>query len=167
MPSPTDIALMDFEGNIEKAFASQFEALGQSSPALQMDDAQLKTPRYVFQFSSQGVYGGDESRDAIDNNGVQRQQMFRGQLTVVILTDRVDNTDGTHSTLRANIRSILHRWRITLTREFFPYYDIGNMVEAGMNPSVENQQNLDVSTLRFNLVFSIRADAWPVADQQQ
>jgi hypothetical protein len=42
-----------------------------------------------------------------------------------------------------------------------PYFELGEVRESGSSPAVRGEDDIDVTTLSYELVFRIRDDAWP------
>lgn len=83
---------------------------------------------------------------------------WEARLSATIITDRTANGDR-HDLIRAKVRCLLgdpSRWNAPL-----PYHAIADVLEAGTSPTLEQDEDLDVSEIAFELVVNIRPDAWP------
>lgn len=158
MPKAPDLdTLLDFEGEMETGWSKQFDCDGLPSINKQQDDDDLVTPRYAFKFSSSGVFNG---HSALCDDGLQRYDMLKGMMEVQVYTHRSENK-AQHKRYRSGARRVALGFRKRFGPDVMPYYEIGEVREAGSQPSVRGEDDIDATALLFEVVFQIRQDAWP------
>lgn len=157
MPAPDYETIYDYEGAIEAAVKTLLTDNGITAYR-QRDSDERVTPFAVVQLTT-GAASGHMARLP---NGDMRPDQFAGTLNIAIVTNRGTNNEN-HPTIRAKIRNLLYRFQETFTKAELAHHSIYNVLEAGTTPSIESEDDFDISTINFAIRFSIRHDAWPVA----
>ena len=70
--------------------------------------------------------------------------------------------DPFHDQMRSKLRLMLQYAGNAFTADNLPYHTILSLMEHGTDPNVDNEQDLDISEIRFASVIGIRDSAWPV-----
>jgi hypothetical protein len=91
---------------------------------------------------------------------------YNATLTVSAITARYSDLDPLvygvetrHQEFRAKIRSSFQLWTGKVD-QYLKYYRFANIVPAGASMSVQGD-NVDVTDIAYNLVFTIEPSAWP------
>lgn len=157
MPIAPDIeTLLDFESEISNGIAAQFTADLLPDIKRMQDGDEFLTPSYALKFSSSGVLNG---HSVICPDGIERYDCYKGNLSVDIFTHRSVNKDK-HKSYRSGVRKVMLGWRKRFGPEVMPYYEVGDIREGGSSLNKADEET-DVTTLTYEIVFQIRADAWP------
>lgn|GEM_PF-1749358 len=152
----TDINdIYDYETAIETAVKTLLTDNGITA-VRQRDTAELATPRVDVQFA----VGAGEDHSHVFRNGEQRPDIFNGNLRLQVVTSRNQN-DTNHGTFRAKVREAIYKWRDSLN-PILAYHAVLKVLESGTVPDIVEDQDQDVSIVNFNIVFCVRADAWPI-----
>ena len=94
-------------------------------------------------------------------------------LVVTIWTKRFEQTgDGQpvkadrrkHGRLRAKVRRACEYFTAAFTPELMPYHELTSIEPAGSDPQVNIEDDLDASTMTFNVLLAVRTGAWPEYD---
>lgn len=157
MPSSDFQTLYQFEDAIESAVKTLFTN-NSITAYRQRDNNTRVTPAVDIQFST----GAATEHLGYTCDGKLRPDTWNGSLQIRIVTTRSKN-DASHSTLRGKIRNLLYSFEDNLTRTLLPHHSIARVMETGTTPQIEADEDHDISSISFNLVFAIRPDAWPVA----
>jgi len=160
MQAPDYTTLLDFERNLEAYFAAQFEPRAQDEPVIQQDDAVTTLPHVAVQVQTTGATDHDATL-RYKGQVFTVNDMFNAAITVIIHSDRRKDGQARHAVKRSFILNLILRWKLLLNTDDLPYYDIARIIYRGMTPTVETEEDLDVSTMRFDLVFQVKPDAWP------
>jgi hypothetical protein len=93
-------------------------------------------------------------------NAVPYPDTWNGRLTVSIATDRRKN-QANHAGLRATVRRHMHGWNAF--NAILDAHWITSISESGTTPSMMVDDEIDLSAVEFNVVFSIRRTAFSVS----
>lgn len=168
MPAPDFTTLLDFETNIETAATTFLETdtgLTASSLFATLDQDTFVVPRVEVMF---------EKGEALDPPTVQtanssqvEYMQHKGILSVRVVSDAsVIGTETNHRQLRAKVRRsmLLNAKNFTTPSggsTVLPYYEVKYMRPMGTTYEVDG--DLAVSTLTYDIIFSIKTDAFPSA----
>lgn len=169
MPAPDFTTLLDFETNIETAATTFLETdtgLTASSLFATLDQDTFVVPRLEVMFETgEGI----EPATVQSTNSSQVEYMQnRGVLSIRVVSDAsVADTQATHRQLRAKVRRsmLLNAENFTTPSgdsTILPYYAIQYMRPTGTTYEVDG--DLAVSTITYEIIFSIKKDAFPVAN---
>jgi hypothetical protein len=169
MPAPDFTTLLDFETNIETAattFLATDTGLSASSLFATLDQDSFVVPRLEVMFESgEGI---DPPTQQTTNSSQVEYMQNRGVLSIRVVSDAsVTGTETTHRQLRAKIRRsmLLNADNFTTPSgdsTILPYYAIQYMRPTGTSYEVDG--DLAVSTLTYEIIFSIKKDAFPSAN---
>jgi hypothetical protein len=127
MPKAPDLdTLLDFEGEVEKGVAAQFDADELPAISRQQDGDDAVFPRYGFQFASGGVFN---NHTAICADGVQRYDMYKGTLRVEVYTVRSEEEKVAageakqHKRYRSGTRRVMLGIRKLYGKDVKTYYE--------------------------------------------
>lgn len=155
MPA-TDINLIyDYETAIESAVLSALDGAGINT-SIQRGATSMVTPFASLQMS---VGSGIEHYHTFISKE-KRPDIFTGVIAIQVATNRTQN-DANHGTDLAVVRELMYRWRETINPNLL-YHKLLHLLEGGTALTVDEEKNLDISTINFAVQFAIRTDAWPV-----
>jgi hypothetical protein len=151
------------------AMSAIFSNAGFVVPATIQSSALVQTPFYAFHFANGGV--ADQHQQLV--YGFREYDHFKGILDVQIFTSRSENTTSSLGLYRSRVRQLFNLWRgkwaqlnlsgVTLC----PYYQVLDIWDRGMTPTVESNEDLDMSAMHYEIKFAINPDAWPAPDANQ
>jgi len=96
-----------------------------------------------------------------DLKGAHWYDAWEATLGFEIVTKRSKDTNNEHSMLRAYIRRAMQKAAGSITESMLPHHTVTHIREAGTTPQIQDEDDLDVSQIRFDCVISIRNGAWP------
>ena len=169
MIAPDYNTLMDFEGQMALACANVFKQAGFPVPLGIQSSTQIQTPQFAFHFSSGGV--ADMHQQMVWSYKVYDH--FKGVLDVLIYTTRSENTSASLGLYRSYVRQVFNLWRGRFAAQdihgnpLCPYYQILDIWERGVSPSVTQDEDMDMAAMHYEIKFSINPDAWPQPVNQQ
>ncbi len=170
MPATSIFDLLDPETSIEEACKTVLQGtLTGISPALptigisiSRDSDTNETPRFDLQFASGEAilqYGAIGQA-----NPKQVTVASNGTLTVSVVTTRPNDNarmDPLHGLMRAIARYTFSPQAKVFTTSNLPYFEILEILPAGMRPQMQENKEQDISVLQFAVKFAVRNDAWP------
>lgn len=159
MPAPDVKTLYDFETHFESA-AETFltTATGVSSVGtVNADD--FTTPRIEIRFEVGEAYDPVPLRGGGASPSTKDYRNYSGRVLLTIVTDNAAGQVTDHATIRKKTREALalsgSNWDATNN----PYYAINYCKPAATEYDADGDFNL--TTLQYDVVFTIRSDAWP------
>ena len=171
-PAPNPI-LYQFENLFEAALVTSTATLLTANTLTaqllkQRDTTKQVTPRVEWQL----IVGQQEQRDYIVPNtgnagnnyqdAWKYQNLWNGTLRAAIVTNRIkDSGTQYHKTIRGLIRWMIDDY-IAQVNINLQYHSIFRIFESGSQPTIEANNDEDVSKMAFTLMFSIKNSAWPV-----
>lgn len=161
MPATSFDDLYNFEDAFEAAAKGLLVAasvLPTGSIFVQQDTSDIVTPSISLQFS---VLGAIERFHLRASDGQPFIAAWRGSLMADVLTDRSVNRSS-HSLLRAKIRRVFSQITLWNASELLPWFTPFKVLEAGSAPTTR-AEDLDVSSISFDIEFAIRPDAFPAS----
>lgn len=164
MAAPTIAALLDFETNIEDAFAVYLRI---AHPTYQVltprtipsDQDKLRTPRFELSLAITGS-GSSEHDRTID--GKTYESSRTGSLSIRAATRRAD-PDNLLGTLRGQLRAALLPATLAVDATDLPYYALTHITEAGASPQSFAGNDEIISDLSWSIAWFIKPDQWPAS----
>ena len=157
MPAPKFSTCYRLEDYIETAVKSALNNALLNCYA-QRDEDTVGTPRTHVQFVTGPAL---EHYSQLLSDGTTRIDRFTGTLQVAIVTNRADDVADSHSATRGTVREVLYNHQVTITEAMLPYHVLLRIVETGTTPETSSDDDHDISTISFQVVFQIRPSAWP------
>lgn len=149
--------LYAFDENMNDGFKALLTAGGFNTKE-RGDKDELVTPYAAVDF----VTGAARDQWKLMDDNSQRPKSFNGKLTIGFRTNRgVAAQDGVLKAYKANTRKLFYDIQTNFVEANFPYYQVQRMMEAGTSPTLEAENDLDISGMEWDVIFGIRADAWP------
>ncbi len=157
-------ALFSIESDLEPAFKYLFETVCKiANVYLSRERTDAKTPRVELK-----VIVGQIPRDKAHvhnfNDGIRWAfDTWTGtRLKIDVVTQREAN-GGQHTILLGKIRAALQIYSLVDTWPLCgaKYQTLTDIREAGSQDTVDSENNLDTTTIIFELVTNIRTDVWP------
>ena len=159
MPASNIETIYQFEDAIESAVKTNLTSNASLTTYRQRDTtASVAAPFSAVQLS--GITSdGTQRKDASSDFGWDSD--FTATLTVVVATNRVkEGASSTHAATLGKVRRDLldlTKW----TDDALPYLKVWCVNIAGTQPSVDEDDRLDLTTLTFRIRFLIKETAWP------
>jgi len=153
MAAPDTQSLYQFENALENAAKAILTAIPLNAYR-QRDTATLATPWAAVQLSGTRADGGMHQ---IGNVGWPNS--FEASLRIIIATNRTKNASD-HSAYVGKVRAAMY----TLTNwsgALLPYHYVWSAMETGSVPSIDAEENWDMTEITFALKFQINELAWP------
>lgn len=158
--------LFDFEKHIEAGVESILESqlvINGVSIAKTRGTGDLLTPRIDVM-----LIMGPATEHRFPYKGDLIQNAYQAKLQTTIVTERLQNNDS-HGNIRAQLRLFMQTKLVRftgiagkhLTHSVLPYHALARITELSTKTRADDSENLDYSDLLFDLVVSIRDDAWP------
>lgn len=167
MAAPDLETLLDFETNIEsaaKTFIQTATGLAASSAFASLDQDDLILPRFSVMFEMGQAL--DPADPKTTGSSELEYRKHSGTLSIMISTDAsIDGTQANHRSLRSKVRSAMLLNADNWTTDdgeggtILPYYDVNYMRPTGT--IFEQDGDMAVSTLTYDINIVIRNDAWP------
>jgi hypothetical protein len=160
MPAVSMPVLMDFEQQIETAAITIvgdatgvdcFGTLGIATLTMPRIEIESRIGEAVDPPIERGG-GADET--AIDYTA------FDSTLTVRIITDNTQSQSADHGLIRGQVRAVLMQSQPNFNSTTLPFLAMKYIRPVATSTEVDGDFN--ISSLDFNLKFTIRADAWPL-----
>jgi hypothetical protein len=145
MPDASDY---EFEKLVEDAVESILGGEGLTVNK-QRGNTNLKTPRVEVQFVLGGVKDGSQDGNPTDGFYFYR---FTGRLTVATVTDRGRNGEEHPGNVGKVRKALANRGAFTPTN--LPGLTIDEIKLAGSDPSIDSENNLDVTADSYDIVFA-------------
>lgn len=170
MAAPSIFDLLDFESPIEDGCKSVLQGviagISPALPSIQVnvsrDSDTSETPRYDLTF---------ETGEPILQYGAIGQATpkqipvaYVGRLRVMVVTTRPNDNariDPLHGLMRAIARYAFSAQAKAFNQTNLPYFEILEMLPAGMKAQLQENKEQDISALEFSVKFAVRNDAWP------
>jgi hypothetical protein len=158
MPAANIETLYRCEEVLEAAAKTILSSNASLTAFRQLDTGNVTAPWCAVQVSGISATGAQH----YDTAGFTWDSGFTAQLSVVVATNRVkEGGSSTHTATVAKVRRYicdLTKW----TDVALPYHKVWSATNSGSQPTVDENDRLDMTTLTFTLQFLIRDDAWPV-----
>lgn len=154
MPAASIAILYQFESYLDLAVQSVLQSEGVTA-FVQGGTDTLTTPRCEVQFSL-----GSDRKHLVPSDGSFWPNEFNGTLRLAIATNRGQNSDS-HKEYRAKAIWLLNDYNRQFTSSNLPYHEVIDMTLTSATPTVQSEDDIDISTLTFSVVVGIRTDAWP------
>lgn len=154
MPAASLTVLFDFETQIESAIETALTAAGVTATK-QRDADDKAAPLVSIQFTQ-----GESLGSLFKHDGVYREDRFEGEVVLTIATYR-NATSDSHPTYRAKVRTVMSDWQTDINGEL-DHLILLDCKTAGASPEVSQEDDYDISALRYRTPFAIRSTAWPV-----
>lgn len=170
MPAPDLETIFDVENAIETACKTVIQSLG-ARAFTQRECEDLPQERVDIQLQLGAPTGHRGNMMPGQSPGQHVRDAWNGLLTFNLFTPRTEsNGNGNsepvdkarHGRLRAKVRIATEYFSDRFTEELLPYHVLVSIAQAGTDPQVNVDDDLDVSALQFNVVIAVRPGAWPV-----
>jgi len=159
MPAADLPTLFDFETQLESCVSSVLSSAGITLRHTSRDTADIVTPCVSVIYNHSGPWPTGATRMyKLGDYWIEDQ--FSGTIQIDVITDRNRNRSS-HSSYRSKVRSALYQWNTTVTDLLLPYLSIGIFHEASVTQGMDPENNLDISTMSWAVVFAIKPTAWP------
>ena len=163
MAAPDLGTLYEFEKNFEDAAETFLEAaVGISCfPSASLDD--FVTPRLVIEFTSgPATLPVDAPITSVPALAAGEYRKHDAEFMVAVVTDpTAGQTRATHFSYVGLTRVALLRSQDSWDTTTLPYYDMKFIRQTGTMREVEG--DFQISTISYEIKFSIRDDAWPTS----
>lgn len=166
MPAESIAQLFEFEAQIEGAAVAMLTAAF-SDPTVQViperSTDELKSPRIEAKLQMGAPMGRRKALPgALSNPQQTLPDRFMAQLVLTTITNRKTPGNGSrHDELLGKVRAAMLLALGGLNAQL-PWLLVESINTMGVIPVAQASSDLDMSPEVFALVFSIRADAWPV-----
>lgn len=162
MPAPDLETIYDPESAIELA-AKNVLATYSIAAFTQRETEKLPVPRVDIELQITGARTHRGQRAA----GILTQDAWDGTLTFWVVTDRprsgvVVTLAKRHHIMRSRVRMACTYFLEKFTAGVLPYHVLSHITEAGSDPQVNIDDDIDISVLRYTVVVSVRTGQWPV-----
>lgn len=158
MPASNLETLFDFETQMETAVAAALSSLAGVTAIAQRNDDNKTAPFVTVQFVT-----GETLGQHYKHQNEYREKMFNGELTIGIATRRSASTDS-HPSIRGKVRKAISSWQATANgiNDQLDYLQVLDVASQGATVAISNDEDHDISTLRYQVAFQILDSAWPV-----
>lgn len=168
MPAPNDETVLDFETNFEtasKTFLETSTGLTAGDTFATLDQDFFVLPRIEVMFEvGEGI---DPPAPKTLNDSNVEYMAYSATLIVRVLSDAsVSGTQTDHRSIRSKVRKSLLLNSANFTTPdgdttILPYYDVKYLRPSGTSYEIDG--DLAVSTMTFDIRFSIKEDAFPTS----
>ncbi len=163
MPAPNDETVLDFETNFEtaiKTFLATDTGLGATSLFATLDQDTFLVPRVEVMIEIGEAL--DPPIPKFDTSTDLEYMQYKASLAVRVVSDAsVDGTEANHRTIRSKVRKSMQRNGTNFTNVNLPYYAVVYLRPTGTIYEVDG--DLAVSTMSYDITFSIKDDAFPTS----
>ena len=153
-----DLAVYDFEGQMESALSQAVINSGMVEPVKQGDDRVVQTPRIEGKF----VCGAQHQKSYIPPNTSANygyQNLYEGRFLVKVVTSR-KKPDQRHAEFRSKVRWIFQDFDNTLSPNM-KYLNIVQALQASCANSFDQNNQDNITVIEFSIWFNIRPSAFP------
>lgn len=159
MPADSIETLLKFEDTIEPVIKTALEEVGVTSVYTSRVSTEIATPCLSVALIL-GATNGHLFKDPASGFWMWDQWAFT--LIGTIRTNRGQNADS-HAGLRAKMRLVVldYQERINPNLTYHHFADLPR--EDGTDNAVDDDQDHDISTIRFSGLLAIKRDAWPTS----
>jgi|SRR6185503_17316406 len=154
MPAPDFETIYAIEDALDLAFATLIRAADLAAWT-QREVSQVVTPYSAVQVS---LGASTEHYALVGSN--YRPDIWNASLQIQVVTDRKNN-NPLHSTYRAKIRNVLADDAAIKASALLPYHEVFSTLETGTTPTIQAENDLDISTLTYAVKVGTRSGAWP------
>ena len=137
---------LEFENNFESILASRVSELG-FTPAKAREKTEFTSDTIDVLFEVGEALEGDERIEAFDTEYLS----YTGTAILIAVTNRA-RTEPRHTEILAKLRWMMLKKNNLLNSQYYRVQDIRAM---GTEYTFDGENNLDISTLNYSLVFSI------------
>lgn len=155
MPAPTIYELYKFETHIISASKAILNNAGITASYAQQDNSNLPSPRVELQ----SIFGSPTGHVHISGS-TAKYDSWNATMNVLVVTDRTNNPTF-HYDFTSKIISLLGEYSNYNSGSNLPYHSVVKADYNGSTPSVETDDNKDVSALSFVLSVWVKPSAWP------
>ena len=172
MPAANLYQLFAFEDQIQVAAKAVLEAAQLTPVFTRGDVSRITDAGYLVRFTRGAATGAQGQIPATALTEISNRMefvQFQGTLDIVIALPRpsntiVSNTDGIYREIGALIGKVsaeFLRIKLPFTGSNLPYLDVSEILPQPAEWGVDEDHNLDVCTLSWQVTFSIKQSAWP------
>jgi len=155
MPATNTYELYKFETYVMSGSKSILLGEGISCSYAQQDNSNLPSPRVEVQT----VFGSPTGHVRFSGSKAMYDS-WNAQLNVVVVTDRTNNPTA-HYDLTSKVIALLSDTDKWNSGSVLPYHCVPRADYNGSTPSIEADDNKDLSALSFVLSVWIRPTEWP------
>lgn len=168
MPAPNDETVLNFETNFEtalKIFLATDTGLGATSLFATLDQDSFVVPRVEVMMEIGEAL--DPAIPKFSTSTDLEYMQYKASLSVRAVSDAsTDGSQTNHRTIRSKIRKSLQRNSLNFTTPdgsttILPYYSVVYIRPTGTVYEVDG--DLAVSTMTYDITFSIKDDAFPTS----
>lgn len=167
MTDPNILDVYDMEPQLEAAIASVLTAGGlKACTPLTVKDFQTERPRYevVFKVGSSHPKGSTGQRQLMPQTQIQRDVAWRGEFSVICVTDSEQDSKQSMGYFRAKLRYLQPLLPILSNGVLLPYHNIQFVTETGTTPTYSPEDGLWLSSIMYAIDFSINNSALKLLD---
>lgn len=161
MPAPNDETVLNFETNFEDAlkdFLATDTGLSSTSVFATLDQDTFVVPRVEVMIEIAEAL--DPPIEKYSGSTDFEYLQYKASLAIRVVSDAsVDGTEANHRTIRSKVRKSMQRNSTNFTSENLPYYAVVYMRPTGTVYEIDG--DLAISTLSYDITFSIKDDAFP------
>jgi hypothetical protein len=154
MPAPTIQDIYKFETALMNASEAVLTAAGITSSFAQMDNSNLSTPRVELQ----GVMGAPTGHVKLSGS-MAYHDAWNATMNIIVVTERTNNPTF-HNEFTGKVIAHLSDASQLNSGSNMPYHYVARSDFMGSSPSVEAEDNKDVSSLTFALSVWVKPTAW-------
>jgi hypothetical protein len=153
------LTLFQFEENVEPKIAEALAALGAAKVYTSRSTETQVTPSISVSLQMGGVTGHRFNVPSV-NSDYWLHDQWNCSISGTTRSNRGLNATD-HQTYRAMMRLAMNKIFETVN-PLLDYHAFANIpVEAGTDSALDEENNHDLSIIRFNAVLAIKRDAWP------
>jgi hypothetical protein len=154
--------LFDHDGTFEAAVKAHLIGREIGVPVMTTRDEDDREGSFVVVQFLEGAANGHQVPKASSGTGQQEQDRFNGSLSVTIVTERGAYDITEHKRLAIAIRVAMLRGIIASSQHWStPYLTLLQIDYAGQEKAVNADDNQDVTTQGWEVIYTIDTNAWP------
>lgn len=157
MAAPDYETIFDVEDQVESACKRVLERDYLFKAFTQFETRDLPDERVDIQLK----LGASQGHKGFYAPGRAVRDAWNATLTFAVWTERKEGKRTLHGRRRARIRMACEYFLDKFKESELPYHALSSITHRASDPSVSVEDDLDVSVLTYDLIVSVRTDAWP------
>lgn len=166
MPAPDLLTIFDVEAALEDAVKAVLATYDLPPGLTSRETGNLPAERIDIQFAL-GACQGHKSQIT---PGQYVRDAWTGRLTLNLWTRRIVQTEedkpepvdpSLHGRIRAQLRIACEYFAGKFDATVLPYHVLTSIVHAGTDPTVNVEDDCDLSALHYDCLVSVRSGSWP------
>lgn len=148
----------DMEPQLEGAIAGALTDAGlKACTPLTVKDFQTERPRYevVFKVGTAHPKGPQGQRQLMPQTQTQRDVAWRGDFSVICVTDSEQASHAAMGAFRAKLRYYMPMLPKLANGKYLKFHNINFITETGTNPSYMPEDGIWLSSIMYSVDFSI------------